>query len=182
MQNNELSLDVSNSSNQKIMRLYDTSFYYSDEIVDNYIIEVLPPNKSNFLTYFVAKGFSLVLNSANLRYKKVNDSKGLIDLPDGIYHIKQSYKPNLQNMNEFYHFRVVELMNRIQVQRSKLISDSCAISRIEYVLNREKLRDIEEYLKAAKWMVEEEHDIKKGKEMYEFTKELLEKYTNECQC
>lgn len=164
------------------MRLYDTSFYYKDESVENYMVEVLPVNKSNWVVFHVDKNFSLVLNSSNLRYKKATDNDHLIELPDGVYEIKQSYKPNLQTLHHFYHFRIVNLLNKLQTQRNKLISKSCDISRAEYVINRDKLRDLEEYLLASKWLVEEEHDKKRGKEMYEFTKELLENYSNECKC
>lgn len=164
------------------MRLYDTSFYYKDEVVENYMIEVLPVNKTNWVVFNVQKNFSLVLNSSNLRYKKVSDEANLIELPDGLYEIKQSYKPNIRTLHHFYHFRITDLSNKIQIQRNKLIGQHCDISRAEYVINRDKLRDIEEFAKAAKWMIEEDHEIKKGKELYEFAKEQLQKYSNECKC
>lgn len=164
------------------MRLYDTSFYYQDQGTDNYLIEVLPVNKNEWLTFNVAKGFSLVLNSSNLRYKKVAKESGLIDLPDGIYEFKQSVKPNLLTATHFYHLRVTELLGKLARERSKLMCDECKLSRLEYLTNRDKLRDIDEYISAAKWMVEECNDKVKGKELYEFSKKLLEQYTNECQC
>ena len=180
--NIDLSLEVSSTSNTKIMRLYDTSHYYSDEIVDNYLIEVLPVNKNTWLTYNVAKNFTLVLNSSNLQYKKVSDASELIELPDGIYEIKQSYKPNSKTVIHFYHFRTTITYNKLQSERNKLYNDKCNLSRSEFLLNRDKLRDIEEYINAAKWMVEECHDKVKGKELFEYAKKLLERYTNECQC
>ena len=63
----ELSLEVSNNTNLKVMRLYDTSFYYKDQIVENYLIEVLPVNKSIWITFNVDRNFSLVLNSSEVR-------------------------------------------------------------------------------------------------------------------
>lgn len=180
--NIDLSLEVSSSTNTKIMRLYDTSYYHSDEVVENYLIEVLPVNKSTWLTYYVAKNFTLVLNSSNLRYKKVTDAANLIELPDGIYEIKQSYKPNTKTVIHFYHFRTTETLNKLQSERNKLYGDKCSISKSEFFVNRDKLRDIEEYINAAKWMVEECHDKVKGKELFEYAKKLLERYTNECQC
>jgi len=180
--NTELSLDVSSSNNVKVIRLYDTSFYYKDETVENYMIEVLPVNKTTWITFNVGKNFSLVLNSSNLRYDRVNDEAKLIALPDGLYEIKQSYKPNSRTLHHFYYFRTTALSNTLQDLRTKLIGKGCRISRGEYILNRDKLRDVEEYLKAAKWIIEEEHNVKEGVEMYEFTKELIDKYSNECQC
>lgn len=164
------------------MRLFDTSYYCADEKIENYLIEVLPVNKTTWIVFYVAKNFSLVLNSSNLRYKKASDAEHLIDLPDGIYEIKQSFKPNVHTVSHFYHMRTTELTNKIQIQRTKLLSDQCSISREEYFVNRDKLRDIEEFAIAAKWMVEECNDKEKGKEIYEFSKKLLEQYTNECKC
>lgn len=164
------------------MRLYDTSYYYKDETIEHYMVEVLPVNKSVWITFNVAKGFNLVLNSSNLRYKKVSDEAGLIELPDGIYEIKQSYKPNIQTLHHFYHFRTVTLMRKIHAEMRDLINNKCNLERFEYMVNRDKLRDIEEYALAAKWAVEECTDKKKGKELYEWAEKALEQYTNECQC
>ena len=151
----ELSLEVSNNPNLKVMRLFDTSFYYNDQVVENYLIEVLPVNKSIWRTFTVDKNFSLVLNSSSLGYKKVNKAEDLLDLPDGIYEIKQSIKPNIQTVNHFYHFRVQSLLNDLSKQKTKLLDNQCKLSKSEYFINRDKLRDIEEYVYAAKWKVEE---------------------------
>lgn len=164
------------------MRLFDTSHYCDDEKIENYIIEVLPVNKSTWLSFNVAKHFSLVLNSSNLRYKRVAESEGLVALTDGIYEIKQSIKPNLFTVVHFYHFRVTDLENKLRVQMLKLIENECKLSRQEYVLQRDRLRELDEFLKSAKWAVEECGDKTKGKDLYEFTKKLLENYTNDCAC
>lgn len=182
MTNTELSLDVSNSHNEKVIRLYDTSFYYKDEPIDNYLIEILPVNKTLWLTFNVTKGFSLVLNSSNLRYKKTNDNEGLIPLPDGIYEIKQSHTPNSQTVSHTYYFRTTVFMNKLESEKNKLFTNVCSLSRNEYNFNRDRLRDLEEYLYAAKWIIEECNDKVKGKDMFEFSKKLLENYTNECKC
>lgn len=180
--NTELSIDVSNCLNPKVIRLFDTSHYHPDLIVDNYLVEVLPVNKSSWVTFNVAKYFSLVLNSSNLRYKKANDESCLIDLVDGIYEIKQSYKPNLFTVNHFYHLRITMLVRRINSEKEKLFGEKCQLTNEEFITQRDKLRDIEEYAWAAKWQVEECHDKKKGKEMYEFASKQLENYSNECKC
>jgi len=180
--NIELSLDISTSRNQKIMRVFDTSFYPHNADVDNYLLEVLPVNKSKWITFPVSKKFSLTLNSSSLQYKKVSFDDDLIDLPDGIYEFKQSYSPNIHTICHFYHLRTTELDNKITSEMCKLLSERCGLTRSEYLQNRDKLRDIDEYLKAAKWMVEECLDKEKGKELYDLTKKLLEEYTNECQC
>ncbi len=163
------------------MRLFDTSHYCVDT-VENYLIEVLPVNKYTWLSFTVAKNFSLTLNASNLRYKKVSDKSDLLDLPDGIYEIKQSIKPNILTIVHFYHLRVNELKRKLKSEWNKLTKDTCKITREEYYINRDKLREIQEYIMSAKYQVEECLDKKKGKETYEFATKLLERYTNECQC
>ena len=105
-----------------------------------------------------------------------------MDLPDGIYEIKQSIKPNIYSVQHYYHFRIVELINKINTEKDKLIDNTCKLSQKEYIVNRDKLRDIEEFALAAKWKVEESLDKVKGKELYDFAKSLLEQYSNECKC
>lgn len=164
------------------MRVFDTSSYYKDHAIDNYIIEVLAVNKERWVTFDVSKGFSLALNSSNLRYNKATEESKLICIPDGIYEIKQSVKPNALTVSHFYHLRTVEITNSLLKEMSKLISEKCDLTKSEYIVNRDKLRDIEEYVKAAKWMVEECNQKKEGKELYEFAQKLLEQYSHECQC
>ena len=182
MPRHELYLDISDSHNSKIMRVYDTSHYVDDEPIENYLIEVLPVNKSKWITFHVLKNFSLALNSSNLGYKKVTDVADLQDLPDGIYEIKQSYKPNVHSMQHYYHLRIAEMKHKLHSEWNKLLDDECKLSREEYYKNRDKLREIDEYLMAAKYKVEECHEKDKGKEMYTWATKLLEQYTNECQC
>jgi len=182
--NNQLSLEVSNNASQKILVVYDTSFYYQDENVQNYLLEVLPVNKEKWVTFNVTKGFHVVLNSSNLKYNKVSDYDGLIDLPDGIYEFRQSYTPNIETVAHYYHLRTTKLANKLTSEMVKLIGDKCSLSRQEFYRHRDRLRDIDEYIKAAKWMVEECgcDERERGKELYLFAQKQLEQYTNECQC
>lgn len=164
------------------MRVFDTSHYCEDEVLDNYLVEVLPVNKGTWVTFIVKKNFSLVLNSSSLRYNKVSSVSDLIELPDGIYEFKMSVKPNILNISHFYHLRTVSLERKLQSEFVKLIDGKCDISKFDYNINKLKLRDIEEYMKAAKWAVEECNDKEKGKDLYEFAQTLLKNYTNECKC
>jgi hypothetical protein len=178
----ELSLEASDFYNQKVLRVFDTSNYCDDEAIENYLVEVLPVNKSAWVAFYVQRGFSLALNSSNLRYRKVDDESGLIELPDGIYEIKQSYKPNIHTVVHFYHLRVSDLKSKLKKEWDNLVDDVCKLSRQEFNSNRDKLREIDEFVMAAKYKVEECHAKKEGKEMYEWAKKLLEQYSNECQC
>lgn len=181
MPNNELFLEVSDAPNPKVLRVFDTS-RWCDDAIENYLIEVLPVNKSKWITFHVQKGFSLAMNSSSLGYRKVSDEAQLVAIPDGIYEFKQSYKPNIHTVQHYYHLRVVEIRKKIRGEWDKLVDNTCKISREDFNTNRDKLRDIEEYILAAKFKVEECHEKKNGKELYEWAVKLLEIYTNECQC
>lgn len=182
MMKSELSLEVSNVLKPKCMRVYDTSYYCPEEVIENYLIEVLPVNKATWVTYVVKKSFSLVLNSATLRYTKGGSVHQLVDLPDGIYEFKMSIKPNSSTIHHYYHLRTVLLERKLQSEYSKLLEEKCDLSKADYHANKLRLRDIEEYIRAAKWAVEECHDKSRGKELYEFAESLLKRYTNECKC
>lgn len=134
------------------------------------------------MTFHVLKGFSLAVNSSSLGYRKVVDTSDLRDLPDGIYEIKQSYKPNIHTLVHYYHLRTADLERKLRSEYDKLIGDTCKLSREEFYKNRDRLREIDEYILAARWKVEECADKKQGKELYEWATKLLEQYTNECQC
>jgi hypothetical protein len=178
----ELSIDISTTSSKKVMRIFDTSKYCENEEIANYLIEVLPVNKSTWVTFFVSKGFSLALNSSNLQYSKATTAADLVDLPDGVYEIKQSFKPNIYTLQHYMHLRIATLVEKIKDQRDKLLGDKCSISREDFIKNRDALREIEEYAEAAKYRVEEKRDKKQGIELYQWAEKLLEQYTNECQC
>lgn len=178
----ELSLEVSDGTNPLVMRLFDTSYYCDDEEIENYLVQVLPVNKSVWITFNVAKRFSLAVNSSNLRYNRPKEASQLIELPDGIYEIRQSIKPNIHTLVTFFHLRTLEIKKKLRAQFDILVSDRCKITRNDFFIHRDKLREIDEYIDAAKYSVEECNDKVKGKELYDFASKLLEQYTNECQC
>lgn len=155
---------------------------YVESAVENYILEVLPPHKECWIPFNTLKNFSLTLNSSNLQYKKAFCEDDLIDLPDGIYEFKQSYKPNIHTLKHYYHFRTVSLENKLRKAFSDLFDEKCDINKDEFFRNREKLRDIKEYLEASKYMVEECLEKQKGKELYSYSKQLLKEYSKNCYC
>lgn len=177
----QLFIEVSDCSNSKVLRIFDTSSY-CEETIENYLIEVLPVNKSKWATFHVAKNFSLATNASSLGYKKATEQDNLIELPDGIYEIKQSYKPNIQTVQHFLHLRTISLRRKLRREWDKLVDNTCKLSQEEFYKNRDKLREIEEYILAAKFKIEDCHKKDEGKEIYEYAIKLLERYSNECQC
>ncbi len=182
MNRTELNLDVAKSFNLKIMRLVDTSNYFDGEEIDNYLIEVLPVNRSKWVTFNVAKDFSLVLNSSNLGYQKVDKSIGLADLPDGIYEIKQSYKPNSQTVGHYYHLRTSSLILKYIEVLGEHFSEQCAKDKRTYREEEDLLVSIRQYIEAAEYMVSEKLDKDSGIKFYNQAVDLIKKLEDDCGC
>lgn len=164
------------------MRLFDTSHYCDGEEIENYLIEVLPVNKSTWVTFNVSKTFSLALNSSSLQYKKVNNQKDLADLPDGIYEIKQSYKPNIQTVVHYYHLRTVEVTLKYMELLCKHFEEECKKDKRSYSEEADKLNSIRDYITAAEYSANDKHDKKAGIKYYNKAVDLINEFENECAC
>lgn len=182
MNKTELSIEVSKTHNLKTMRIFDTSKYCEDDVIDNYLIEVLPVNKKAWVTFYVQKNFSLVLNSSNLGYKRVNNSAELVDIPDGIYEIKQSYKPNIHTLSHYYHLRTTALTLKYVELLCKHFSEECKKDAKVYEEESLHLMKIKQYIDAAEYMVSEKHEKECGIRFYNQAVELIKEFENECGC
>lgn len=164
------------------MRLFDTSKYCEDDTIENYLIEVLPVNKSNWVTFHVQKNFSLTLNSSNLGYRKVSEEASLADLPDGIYEIKQSFKPNIFNLSHYYHLRTTALTLKYVELLCKHFNEECKKEEETYNAETLQLVKIKQYIDAAEFVVSDKHDKICGIKFYNQAVELIKDFENECGC
>ena len=163
------------------MRIFDTS-EYCDELIENYLIEILPVNKSNWVTFHVQKDFSLVLNSSNLGYKKVSDKTLLVDIPDGIYEIKQSYKPNIQTLSHYYHLRTSAITLKYIELLCSHFNNECKKDERTYINEGQALMKIKQYIDAAEYIVDNKHDKQQGIIFYNQAAELIKQFENDCGC
>lgn len=182
MNNNELSLDVAKTHSLKTMRLTDTSKYCEEINIDNYLIEILPVNKKDWKVFYVHKDFNLTVNSSSLGYKIVSDTNCLIDLPDGIYEIKQSYKPNSKTVVHFLHLRTVALVLKYMELICSHFSNKCTTDKREHEINSLKLIKVKQYIDAAEYSVSEKHDKQQGINFYNKAVSLLDELDKHCGC
>lgn len=164
------------------MRIFDTSKYCDDVDIDNYLIEILPVNKSKWLTFHVQKNFSLTVNSSSLGYKKVSDVAYLVDIPDGIYEIKQSYKPNIDTLSHYYHLRTAAINMKYIELLCKHFARECKKEERTYNEETMVLSRIKQYIDAAEYMVGEKHEKECGIRFYNQAAELIKSFENECGC
>lgn len=174
-----LSLDISQTTNPKTLRVFDTSNHTSD--VENFLLECLPPNKTSWIVYKQSPRFSFTFNTSNLKLAKAGNTNELINLPDGIYEFRLSYKPNYSTVIHYYHLRTSLLLKDYKDQVTKLYSQKCDFTKSEFQDRKKQLLEIKFMMDAAKYMVEDCLD-KEGKMLYEEAKNLLTKYSDACGC
>lgn len=165
----------------KTLVVYDTS-EYCNETVENYIVEVLPPNKTTWVPFNVARDFKLILNSSNLRYKKAKISADLIDLPDGIYEFKQSVKPNITTLTQFYYLRIAALRLKYVEVLGCHFANECRKERKVYAEETLLLTRIRQYMDAAEYAVNDQHDKQKGINFYNQAIALINEFEVNCGC
>jgi hypothetical protein len=175
-----ISIDISQTNSTKTLRVFDTSYHTDD--IENFLLECLPPNKTNWITYQVSPHFNFTFNTANLHLAKAGNETELLDLPDGIYEFKISYKPNYPTLVSYYHFRNLFQVKKLQTEICKLYSGKCNFTKSEFETRKKQLLEIKFLLDAAKYSVEECLEKKQGKELYEEAKKLLTKYSDSCGC
>jgi hypothetical protein len=171
----ELFLDIVNTHSVKTMRIMDASWYNKKITVECGTLEVIPPGYTSPIIFNVDKGFSTVLNSSNLKLKKAKVYSDLQPLPDGVYRIKYSIKPNTEIWVEYEHLRIENLIKSINESKCDIKLKACDPDKDTQIkINR--LNKIETYLKYAKIEVEYCGNRKRGLVLYDYAQELLGKF------
>jgi hypothetical protein len=177
----ELSIIEIPTNNVKTLVLKDGSSYNPDITVENAVIEVTSPGSLKTYVNKINPGDTIILNSSLLKIVPAKYATQLVALPDGIYQLKYSIKPNRTLFVEY-----ALLRNTVQLQRyfnatCGLISKKCSITLKEYEEKRRRLTWIKELIDSAKWTVEECGDEDKGLELYQEANRLLNDF-DKCGC
>jgi hypothetical protein len=177
-----LSLIPERYSDPKVLLLRDTSIYMPFEDPENFLLEILSPTVSRWISYQVNAGFSLTLNGSSLKMQSAKTSNELQSLPDGVYTLRMSVKPNFSTLVEFDHLRTVQVQRKYDEVLCNLYSTQCSITRKEFEEKRKQLLSILMDLKAAIAKVEICHEKAEGIDLYEKVKKDLKKFSDECGC
>lgn len=170
-----LSLDITETHDIKTLRVTDSSWYNKKIDVECATLTVTPPGTSREISFNVKKDFNTVLNSSNLKLKRARVYSDLGPLPDGVYKIRYSIKPNDDLWIEYEYLRVENLLKDFYEIKGKLKLQACEADwKTKDQLS--KLDEIEVYIKAAKGEVEYLHNRKRGIELYDYARSLLSKF------
>lgn len=162
----------------KILRLADNSLYNPALAVTNAILEITPPGYDCPIIFNVEKYFNTAFNSSSLKLIPSLETSQLTNLPDGVYTIKYSIKPNNSLFVEYDLLRTCQATYSYINELCKLFEARCTLSTKSFELKLSRLRWIKELLEASKFEVEDRGRRKEGLDLYNEAVKSLRDYTN----
>jgi len=181
MNQSELSLIFLDNPDPKIMYIQDTSVYNPDVEVENPLLKITPPNFSTQYVVEYPVSSLIVFNSNALGWTNTSDYEQLSVLPDGLWVITQSVKPNDCIYKTYNHFRIVNLKKSILCYVSEQLDSSdsnCDLSSYWY----EDFFKLLQFLESAKYIAECCGNTKKATVMYNYVNNQFKKYNCQSGC
>lgn len=161
------------SGDCRFLRLVDNSCYNADIPVENAILEITVPGASCPVFFYVEKDFNTVFNSSLLSIVSPHVYNGLVNLPEGIYKIKYSIRPNNQIYEEFTYLRNCQQLSTFKAAICKLYSLRDKMTSTCFQEHRRQLFWIKELIDTAKYKVEDCGNEIEGLELYDEANKLL---------
>jgi hypothetical protein len=176
----QLSLEIPDSNNIKVLRLFDTSFYADNVNVDCSTLRITSPGFNLPIVIDVLPSFNLVLNACSLGIQRSGCGTNSMPLPDGIYVINYSVSPNDKVYVEYNYLRTTQIMNKYYGILGQLEMASCEpAADVKEMLN--ELRLIKSFIDAAKAKVEYTLQPEAGMDLFIYAKKRLDRLTsNDC--
>ena len=174
-----LSLEVPETNNTSVLRVFDTSLYSNDLTVDCGLLQITSPGFNVPVNIDVLPNFNLVLNGCTLGIQTTGCSEASGEIPDGIYTIRYSVSPNSNVWVEYQHLRVSQTNNLYFKQLCRLELDACEPD-ADVKEDLEELTLIKNFIDAAKVKVEYCHDPAIGMDLLLYAQKQLVKLTNSC--
>jgi hypothetical protein len=163
----QLSLELPDTNNIKVLRLFDTSLYAPDLAVDCGTLRITSPGFNLPVAIEILKGFNIVLNACSLGLQRTSCQDASQPLPDGIYVIN--------------HLRTTQTTNKYFNLLCDLEMSGCEPG-ADIKEKLEELRLIKSFIDAAKAKVEYGHEPQAGMELLIYAQKRLNRYATECAC
>lgn len=175
----QIDINIEEVLNPKVLIVNDVSFYNPDVEVSNSFMEIRFPGSVKYVHIPVAKEFRYIINSNTLGITNVTHSELLAELPDGLYVINYSICPNAELFVEYKFLRNTQQLVKWHNAYCSLELEKC--NRKQYAEELEKLREIKEYILAAK-MLAECNRYTDAINLYNATEEMLNAFEGKCKC
>ena len=171
----QLSLDMPDTNNVKILRFFDTSIYNSEIPVSCGTLEITPPGFAQSVLLEISKNFNIIVSACDLNIQTSNCDEQSEAIPDGIYKVRYSVAPNDKVFVEYLFLRTTQTMTSYIKRLCEIEASACEPSE-EVKAQFEALREIKDLIDAAKVKVEYAHDVKAGMELFLYAQKKLNKY------
>jgi len=173
----QLSLELPDTNNIKVLRIFDTSIYADGVGQDCGVLSITSPGFNLPVNIEMLPGFNTTLTACTLGLQKTGCSEAVQPLPDGIYVINYSMSPNSIVQVEYNHLRVTQTVNRYYNLMCELEMGACEPD-ADIKEKLIELRLIKSFIDAAKAKVEYCHSPEAGMELLLYAKKRLDKITN----
>jgi hypothetical protein len=173
----QLSLELPDTNNIKVLRIFDTSIYAEGVGKDCGVLSITSPGFNLPVNIEMLPGFNTTLTACTLGLQKTGCSEAVQPLPDGIYVINYSMSPNSVVQVEYNHLRVTQTVNRYYNLLCELEMGACEPD-ADVKESLIELRLIKSFIDAAKAKVEYCHSPEAGMELLLYAKKRLDKITN----
>ena len=177
----QLSLELPDTNNIKVLRLFDTSLYAEDLAIDCGTLRITSPGFNLPVAIEILKGFNIVLNACSLGLQRTNCQDASQPIPDGVYVINYSVSPNSSVFVEYNHLRTAQTMNQYYNILASLELAACD-PEPEIKEKLAELRMIKSFIEAARGKVEYAHEPEAGMELFSYAKKRLSKLVSTMAC
>lgn len=175
----QLSLEIPDTNNTQIFRIFDTSQYATDFAAKCGYLQITSPGFKLPVQIEALPYFNLVLNACTLGLFPGNCGDDSSCLPDGIYNIKYSVSPNDKVYVEYNYLRITETLNIYFGELCKLDISGCEPP-VEIKNKLKELRFIKSLLDTAKVKVEYCDSSFQGMEIFLYAQKRLGKFSSPC--
>jgi len=177
----QLSLELPESNNIKVFRVFDTSIYATGMTIDCGTLRITSPGFNLPVSIETLPNFNLVLSACSLGLQRTSCGENFQNIPDGIYVINYSVSPNSSVFVEYNHLRTAQTMNQYYNILASLELAACD-PEPEIKEKLAELRMIKSFIEAARGKVEYAHEPEAGMELFSYAKKRLSKLVSTMAC
>lgn len=175
----QLSLEVPDTNNCSVFRIFDTSIYSSLLDITCGTLEITSPGFNEAVSIEVLPNFNLVLNGCTLGIQTAGCGSVSEVLPDGIYNIRYSVSPNSEVYVEYNYLRICMTLNKYFNYLCQIELAACE-PEADVKEQLDELMLIKSFLDAAKVKVEYCENPQEGMELFMYAQARLQKFSGTC--
>jgi len=175
----QLSLEVPETNNCQVFRVFDTSLYSDDLAVTCGTLQITSPGFNEPVSIETLPGFNLILNACTLGIQSSGCGTTSQRLPDGIYVIRYSVSPNDKVFVEYYYLRTCQTVNKYFNELCKLEMAACE-PQADVKAQLDELRLIKSFIDAAKAKVEYCQSPQQGMDLFVYAQRRLQRFGEMC--